>query len=375
MRRAVVMGLLHAGLALARSLGRSGIPVEGVVLNGSDFGLSSRYLSRRTAACSDDEALAAVRDGSRPVLFLERDEHVELVLRHWDEVQALADVPLPDDPEAVRRLRRKELLPELAAAAGVPAPRTVFAGSEEEIRGAALTPPFLVKPAEGQGFALAFGHKVVVADTTEDAVAAWRRAHEHGFDTIVQELIPGSHERVFSLFTYIGVDGRPLADVVGRKVRQGPLHFGTSAVFEVRPQQEVGDLGHRILAAAGYRGFAHVEFAHDGRDGQFKLLEVNTRLPVWAGIAMTKRFDIGRLAYDDLAGRRPKALGALDGAATWIYLGKDVYVSAQMARRRELGVRGFLAPYVRRGKVRATFAADDPRPAIASIGYLRSRVG
>ena len=369
------MGLLHAGLALARSLGRGGIPVEGVILNESDFGLFSRYLSRRTAARSDDEALAALRDGSRPVLFLERDEQVELVLRHWDEVRALADMPLPDDPEAVRRLRRKELLPELAAAAGVPAPRTVFAGSEEEIRGAGLTPPFLVKPAEGQGFALAFGHKVVVADTTEDAVAAWRRAHDHGFETIVQELIPGSHERVFSLFTYIGVEGEPLADVVGRKVRQGPLHFGTSAVFEVRPQQEVGDLGHRILAAAGYRGFAHVEFAHDARDGRFKLLEVNTRLPVWAGIAMTKRFDMGRLAYDDLSGGRPKAIGALNGAATWIYLGKDVFVSAQMARRRELGVRGFLAPYVRRGKVRATFAADDPRPAIASIGYLRSRVG
>jgi D-aspartate ligase len=369
------MGLLHAGLALARSLGRSGVPVEGLVLTGSDFGLSSRYLRRRTKAISDQEALAALRGADRPVLFLERDEHVEFALRCWDEVRAAADVPLPADPEAVRKLRRKEVLPEVAAAAGIPAPRTVFAGSEEEILSAGLTPPFLVKPAEGQGFALRFGHKVVVAETVDEAVEAWRRAHEHGFETIVQELIPGSHERVFSLFTYIGLEGRPLADVVGRKVRQGPLHFGTSAVFEVRPQAEVGDLGHRLLAAAGYRGFAHVEFAHDSRDGLFKLLEVNTRLPVWAGIAMTRGFDMGRLAYDDLTGERPRPLGALERAATWIYLGKDMYVSAQMARRRELGVRGFLGPYLRRGKVRATFAADDPAPALASLGYLRSRVG
>jgi D-aspartate ligase len=376
MRKAVVMGLLHAGLALARSLGRGGVPVEGVVLTESDFGLSSRYLRSRAKAISDAEALAAVRAaGERPALFLERDEHVEWALRNWDEVSSLAAIPLPDDPEAVRRLRRKEVLPELAAAAGIPAPKTVFAGSEEEIRAAGLTPPFLVKPAEGQGFALTFGHKVVVAETADEAVAAWRRAHEHGFDTIVQELIPGSHERVFSLFTYIGVDGEPLADVVGRKVRQGPLHFGTSAVFEVRPQAEVGELGHRLLKAAGYRGFAHVEFAHDLRDGKFKLLEVNTRLPVWAGIAMTRRFDMGRLAYDDLTGAAPRPLGALESAATWVYLGKDLYVSAKMARRGELTVRGFLAPYVSRGKVRATFAADDPRPALSSLGYLRSRVG
>jgi D-aspartate ligase len=368
------MGLLHAGLALARSLGRAGVTVDGLVLTETDFGLRSRYLRRRMTTASDEEALAALRAGERVVLFPERDEHVEFVLRRWDEVHELADLPFPDDPDAVRRLRRKELLPLLATEADVPQPRTVFAGSEDEIRSAGLEPPFLVKPAEGQGFALAFGHKVVVATSVDEAIRAWRRAHERGFETIVQELIPASHERVFSLFTYIGTGGEPLASVVGRKVRQGPLHFGTSAVFEVRADAEVLELGLRLLRTAGYRGFAHVEFAHDGRDGLYKLLEVNTRLPVWAGIAMTRRFDMGRLAYGDLTGANPEPLGLLESPATWIYMGKDIWVSAQMARRRELGPLGFVGPYLRRGKVRATFAADDPRPALASLGYLRTRV-
>ena len=368
------MGLLHAGLALTRSLGRAGITVDGLVLTETDFGLRSRYLRRRIKAASDEEALAALRRGGRVVLFPERDEHVEFVLRRWDDVHELADLPFPDDPEAVRRLRRKELLPLVATEAGVPQPRTVFAGSEDEIRAAELEPPFLVKPAEGQAFALEFGHKVVVAQGVGEAIKAWRRAREHGFETIVQELIPASHERVFSLFTYIGTSGEPLASVVGRKVRQGPLHFGTSAVFEALPDGEVLELGLRLLRTARYRGFAHVEFAHDGRDGRYKLLEVNTRLPVWAGIALTRRFDMGKLAYDDLIGANPEPLGLLESPATWIYLGKDVWVSAQMARRRELGLRGFVGPYVRRGKVRATFAADDPRPAVAALAYLRSRV-
>ena len=165
-RRVVVLGLLHAGLALARALGRSGVDVSGIVLAGSDFGLRSRYLRRRCRCSSDGEALAALRDvagGGRIVAFPERDEHVELILRRWKEVRAVAVVPMPDDPEVVRRLRRKDLLPSVATAADVAAPRTVAAESEEAIHAAEMRPPFLVKPAEGQRFALTFGQKVVVA--------------------------------------------------------------------------------------------------------------------------------------------------------------------------------------------------------------------
>src|SRR5205085_3120462 len=106
----------------------------------------------------------------------ERDENVETVLQRWDEIRELADVPLPDDPEAVRRLRRKDLLPEVAAEAGVPSPHTLRAESPEAIREARLEPPLLLKPLEGQEFALAFGEKAFVAQTVEEAVAGWKRA-------------------------------------------------------------------------------------------------------------------------------------------------------------------------------------------------------
>jgi D-aspartate ligase len=377
-RPAVVYGLLHGGLAMVRSLGREGVPVEGIARQRYEFGLRSRYLRRRTVAPDDGAVLEALRHagatGERPVLFLERDENVDTVLRRWDEVHELADVPLPDDPAPVRRLRRKDLLPEAAAEAGVPSPYTVKAESEEAIRDGGLKPPLLVKPLEGQEFAAALGEKAVPAATIDEAVAAWRRAREKGFETIVQELIPDSHEHVYSLFTYIGGAGEPLASVVGRKVRQGPLRFGTSAVFTSAHDDEVHELGLRLLRTAGYTGFAHVELVRDPRDRQLKAIEVNTRPPVWAGIAMGRELGIARIAYDDLCGLAPAAEQTMSERLTWIYLAKDVWVSAQMARRRELPPREFLRHYLNRKKVRATFAADDPAPAIASLGYLRSRV-
>jgi D-aspartate ligase len=308
------------------------------------------------------------------VLFPERDENVEAVLRRWDDVRELADVPLPDDPDVTRRLRRKDLLPEVAAAADVASPRTVHAESIETIRAAGLRPPLLLKAVEGQDFALTFGEKAFVARDQDEAVAAWKKAKERGFDTIVQELVPDSHEHVYSLFTYIGRAGEPLASVVGRKVRQGPLRLGTSAVFAAGHDDEVHELGHRLLRSAGYTGLAHVELVRDPRDGQLKLLEVNTRPPIWAGIAMGPELGIARVAYDDLCGAAPEAERTLTADLTWVYLAKDVWVSAQMARRRELHPREFLRHYVHRKKVRAVFAADDPRPALASLNYLRSRV-
>ncbi len=355
----------------------------GAAFRANEFGLRSRYLRGRCLATDGSEEardrrvldyLRALAARGRPILVPERDEHVEFVLRNWDAVAELADVPLPADPDVVHRLRRKDLLPSAAAAAGVAAPVTFPITDEDSLRRADLKPPFLLKPVEGQEYALHFGQKAVVAETVEEAVETWRDAQAAGFELILQELIPDSHEQIFSLFAYVGRGGEPLATVVGRKVRQGPLRFGTSAVFESRFDPEVLELGLRLLLTTGYTGFAHVELALDPRDREFKVLEVNTRLPVWAGIALNHTYDVALTAYDDLCGNPGPAQETFRGDLAWVYLAKDLWVSAQMARRRELSARDFLAQYVRPGKVRAIFAADDPLPALASVGYLRSRV-
>ena len=378
MKRAVVFGLLHAGLAVARSLGRDGVPVTGISWNPHEFGLKSRYLDRRhVVPFGDGEAvLGALREearGDRVVFFPERDENVEFALDHWDEVRAVAELPLPDEAEAVRRLRRKDVLPLVAADAGVSSPRTVLADSDESVRDAGLRPPLVVKAVEGQAYALAFGHKAFVAEDVDDALAAVREARERGFHMIVQEIVPDSHERVYSLLTYIGRSGEPIVTLVGRKVRQGPLRFGTSAVFEVDYEPRVLELGLRLLRTVGYTGIAHIEFAQDPRDGEFQLLEVNTRLPVWAALAANRHLDLPRIAYDDLTGKQVAPLPTFREDLTWVYLAKDVWVSMQMARRRELRAREFASQYLRGRKARAVFARDDPWPAVASLGYLRSR--
>jgi predicted ATP-grasp superfamily ATP-dependent carboligase len=395
-RPAVVLGQLHAALAIQRSLGRRGVPVHGMAFHQSDFGLSSRYLRSRhmvveepleerdalavrilrriarTDSSGAAEQAAGGNAAGRIVLIPERDDHVAFVLRNQAELAKFADFPLPPDPDVTYSLRRKERLVEVAAAAGVPAPATVHADDEQAIRSSGLRAPFLLKPVEGQDFALHFGEKVMVAQTMDEAVEKWRRATEAGFETLVQEFIPDSSDRIWSLLTYISTDGRPLGCVVGRKIRQGPLKFGTSAYFAVDHDDRVLDLGLRLLLHAGYRGIAHVELAYDARDDTFKLLEVNTRPPVWFGLAVNDRFDMACLAYADLTGQVPVTCRLFKDDLAWAYLAKDVYVTYQMARNGDVKLGDVLRDY-RKPKVRAVFALDDPRPGLASLRYLLSR--
>ncbi len=377
-RPVVVLGLLWAGLSFARSLGRLGVPVTGVSMHEHEFGVRSRYLDAVHRVRDDDEALAVLRSlaGSpRPILLPERDDHVEFVLRHWDELATLYEIPLPPDPDVTARLRSKEALPDEAARAEIDAPATVAADSEKTLRALALRPPFLLKPVEGQHFAGSFGQKVIEAPTLDALVDAWREARSRGFDTVVQELVPDAHDHIWSLFAYIGRSGRTLATVTGVKVRQGPIRFGTSAVFRTAPEPRVRELGIRLLESAGYRGFGHVEFAYDARDDGYKLLEVNTRVPMWAGVAMSRYVDLARIAYDDLCGRPEPDPEHFTGEVSWSFLAKDVWVSLALARRRELSPGAFLRPYLQRHKVRGVFAADDPLPALGVISYLGSKLG
>ncbi|MDQ2984980.1 MAG: hypothetical protein M3R70_13820 [Actinomycetota bacterium] len=370
-RPAVVLGLERTGLAVARALGRAGLPVAGIGWRDYDFGLRSRYLSRRYRSSDGDEtALAALRAEAgygRPVVFPTEDESIEFLLRHWDEVRELADLPLPDDAEVMTGLRRKEQLPAQAEKAGVHAPRTIYAESEEAIRAMDLQPPFLVKPVEGKKFEAAFSRKAFVADGLDDAVGAWRIARERGFETIVQELVPDAEERIFSLFTYIGRDGEPLVSVTGRKVRQLPVHFGSSTVFSTSWQPRAFELGQRLLRSAGYRGFAHVEFAHDRRDDSYKVIEVNTRPPLWMAVATGGADDIIRTAYDDLSGAPARAGRIIKDEVAWVDLSRDL---RQAVRRRDFRPGAFVAPYLTRRKERVFLATDDPVPAV----YLGKRI-
>ena len=175
---------------------------------------------------------------------------------------------------------------------------------------------------------------------------------------MVQEVIPGGDEELYSLGSYLAADGEALGLFCGRKLRQTPPGVGTCRVGEAVWVEEVvragADAAARARASTGSRRSS--SSATRGT-GSFKLMEVNPRLWQWHGLASACGVDLPRIAYEDLTGERPGA--GLDERAPPA-LGDHLPPGESPAPQRP--------PYVD-----AVFARDDLKPSFVQLARLLRR--
>jgi D-aspartate ligase len=343
------------GLAAIRSLGRAGIPVLAVDHRPSALGFRSRYARAVPSPDPGLEPEAFVETLARQepgVLLPTHDPPLNAVARHRDRLAGFR-FPFPAW-DVLARIQDKRGQLEAATAAGVPVPETRHPQSAAEARAAGneLGYPVLVKPSEPVGFKRRFGRQAFRAESDAEVDRAYGDAEE--FAPMVQELIPGGDEELYSLGSYLREDGEALGLFCGRKLLQVPPVIGTCRVGESVWVQDVVDAGLRLLRALGFHGISQVEFKRDTRDGSFKLMEVNPRLWQWHGLAAACGVDLPLIAYRDLAGEELSAVSMNGERRRWA-------ISLMPGER----------PAVPRGRyVDAVFARDDLRPGLV----LASRV-
>ena len=171
---------------------------------------------------------------------------------------------------------------------------------------------------------------------------------------MVQELVPGGDDALYSVGSYLARDGQPLGVFCGRKLRQTPPGIGTCRVGEAVWVQEIVDGARRLLRSFGYHGLSQVEFKRDARDGRFKLMEINPRLWQWHGLAVACGVDLPRIAYADLTGReRPESTLQRDGKRWAITF-----------------LPGESPAFQRPPYVDAVWALDDPKPALVHLARV-----
>src|SRR2546421_591500 len=217
-------------------------------------------------------------------------------------VNGLAPSPAWDVLEGLQS-KRTQL--ERAAALGIDTPCTDYPRTAGEARAAAeeIGLPVLVKPEHPVGFKHRFRRQAFRCESLEDVAAAFTNAEE--FAPMVQELVPGGDDTLYTVGSYVDRDGRALGVFCGRKLRQTPPGIGTCRVGEAVWVQEVVDDALRLLGGFGYHGLSQVEFKRDPRDGRCKLMEINARLWQWHSLATACGVDLPRIAYEDLTGARP----------------------------------------------------------------------
>jgi len=334
------------GLAAVRSLGRAGIRVLAVDHRPSALGFRSKYaepLLSPDPFMDEHRFVNFVRALGEVVVFPTHDDVLKAIAQYADDLDVLTPFP---DWELLERVQSKRAQLEQAAAAGIDIPR-----SEPG------TFPVIVKPDRSVEFKRRHKRQAFRCETPAELEEALTRTEEFG--PIVQELIPGGDDTLYTVGSYLDADGRALGVFCGRKLRQTPPGIGTCRVGEAVWVQEVVDAALTLLRAFGYRGISQVEFKRDPRDGRYKLMEINARLWQWHGLATACGVDVPLIAYRDLTGETPPDAHMNGHGKRWAI---TLLPGERPAPQRP--------PYVD-----AVFALDDPKPGAVHLArVLRSAV-
>jgi D-aspartate ligase len=342
------------GLAAIRSLGRAGIRVLAVDHRPSALGFRSRYAEPFLSADSHADPtrfVASIRALGEVVVFPTHDGQLNLIAQHLGDLQVLAPFP---DWDILEQVQSKRAQLDQAAAAGVDVPQTQYPRTVAEARAAAeeIGLPVLVKPEHPVGFKQRFRRQAFCCETLDEVEHAYTRAEEFG--AMVQELIPGGDDTLYTVGSYVARDGRPLGVFSGRKLRQTPPGIGTCRVGEAIWVQDAVDAALRLLEAFDYFGLSQVEFKRDPRDGKFKLMEINPRLWQWHGLAAACGVDLPRIAYADLVGEKPG----------------EVTMNGESKRWAITLMPGESPAFQRPPYVDAVFARDDLKPAAVHLARV-----
>jgi D-aspartate ligase len=324
---ALVMNVHITGLAVARSLGRQGVPVVGLDDERGGLGQRSRYLTGLGLVPSptDDQALAdhlaalGPSFAERPVLIPTNDDWVLALARHRDRLEEHYRYPFaPYD--VVRRALSKTDLYRACEQLGVAVPRTWYLDEQTPEQVAAAVPyPCVLKPDDSRGFYSAFRAKVFVVQDAAELLARVEQAAGAGLTLVAQEWVDTDPGGFWSVASYLSADGTPRGVFTGRKLEQWPPDFGTSCLADARWDAGIAEAGVQVLQALGYSGISEIEFVQDAATGRQLLLDVNTRAWKWIGLPIAAGVDLPLLAYRDAVGQ-PLESGSQRDGARWTFL-------------------------------------------------------
>ena len=334
------------GLDIIRDLDRHGVPM--LVLDADPDAVGLR--SRRAAGmlCPDPKVDAEAfitfleeigrRLPTRGVLFPTHDEYIWPVSRHAERLEPWYIIPF-SRWKTMQHLYDKREQIEAAWRVGVDTPKTVFVESKEDLaRGAEeIGFPAIFKPVESLAFKLRFHRHVLQIRSYDELVETYAKVDDCG-TLMMQEIVPGGDDELYTLGSYLDEESRPLAVFTGHKLRQHPPVFGHCRMAVSRWVPEMAEVGIRLLQELGYHGVSQVEFKRDVLDGRYKLMEINARHWMWHALGTDSGVNLSYAAYADATGRPFVAPRQTEGGKWAILLtdGRDAFREWRHHERRLL---------------------------------------
>lgn len=360
------------------NLGIAGVPAISVSSDPSNLTFRSRYAQ---AALSPD----FMRDESgfidymirlgrlitpKPVLFVNGDEQLLVLLRHREQLQAFYHIPFADFALA-NQLTDKTEFYRLLEKLGIPHARAYLPETAAEVATLAdqMRFPCIIKPSQSQTFSTRFGNKCLPVDTRDELIQRYNEVAAEEKQIIIQERIEGTER--YLIYTYFNAESEPLAVLVYKKLRIYPIDFGNATVCRTVIDP---DLQHQVLEmmrTLKCRGLAEAEAQRDARDGCLKLVEINARSTTQSRLSARAYVNMEYIAYLDMLGTPLTFRANNEPGILWIDLYRDllaIFGSDGYRSQKRIGILEWLKS-LRGSRVFAFCSLTDPMPSL--VLFLR----
>jgi D-aspartate ligase len=370
----VLRSVRHGGLAVARTLGRLGIPAYLLDGDPSSSAFQSRYCRGsfvwdidRAPAAESVEFLAQIgRRLGRAILLPTSDTAAMFVASHVDSLRQWFHYPHVS-AELVQSLYSKKSMHFLAKRIGIPTPNAAFpeskAGVLDFLDQAQF--PIMLKAIEARQAKSKAALAKVIVRNRQELVDNYERMEDPGFPNLMlQEYIPGGENTSWMFNGYFDANSECLFGVTGRKIRQNPPYAGITSLGVCEPNPVVDQTTRRFMKAIGYRGILDIGYRFDARDGLYKVFDVNARIGCTFRLFVDSgQMDAARALYLDLTGQ-PVTSGQAMPGRKWMVEDLDLASAYRYWRDGTLGPAEWLQSF--QGLQEFAFLAlDDPRPMLS----------
>jgi D-aspartate ligase len=375
--KAVILGSnFYTGLSIIRGLGSNGIYTVAMDYSKKNtYGAKSKYLSEQIIVPhykeQKNELLLylieyANKQEVKPVLFPSVDPYVEFIDSYLDELRNYYHINMTAQG-FWSSIMDKEYLHTLATKHGVLVPESLSptdANFEQRVV-SEIGFPCIVKPTDSTSFVSTFRAKIFTCHNLDEMRSAIERATQAKLEIIVQRIIPGFDDHVYTFDAYLDQNSKVTHWVTCQKQRQFPINFGASSFTKQRYVDELYQLGAPFLEAIGYKGFAEIEFKKDAGSGQYYLLEINARTTTLDPLLRKCGVNFPLLAYNELTGKPigSHAVRKHTGIA-FCFLFEDLIASRAYVRTKQLSILQIIKSHFVR-KAPAIWSFDDPAPAFS----------
>ena len=377
---AIVMGSGPTALGILRSLRMAGVPAYVACPPGDQVTRSRWFRPTPGVTAWDGVPGPQALDHLRAMPLQE----AVLIAGADDAALWLADLPHSELGQRFRTStcsrRTQEILQDksrfatLLAETGVPHPPTFSIDSTADIDAM----PFerldrvFLKPVNSQKFSDLLSIKGVWVNTRQELLESWQRLHRLGFGLMAQEYVPGSAADHYFVDGFRDARGQFTGLFARRRFRIHPADFGNSSYCESIPLADVEPAVTNLtglLAKVDYRGIFSAEFKRDARDGQYRILEVNTRAWTYVEFAARCGVNVCEMAWQDAQGLPVRvASTSYPVGAGCVNLQRDINALRGQPRATRESLPKILRQWAR--AYYHTFRFDDPLPGLSSAWHI-----